>query len=142
MRLFHKVKLAKPVYVLIAAQLLILLAALLGWLIHRGSLFQKNFALDEYIVSENTVVIQDVTTDETMSEGGAFVCTPDITLERGTYSIYIDYNANAADSSVHAGSSQAGFLDMHCPDITLNPAYHTAVLSLDLSRRVDRKSVV
>lgn len=136
MRLFHKVKFAKPVYVLIAAQLLILLAALLGWLIHRGSLFQKSFALDEYIVSESTIVIQDVTTDETMSEGGIFVRTPDITLEKGTYSIYIDYNANAAGSSAHAESSQAGSLDMHCPDITLNPAYHTAVLSLDLSRRV------
>ena len=136
MRLFHKVKFAKPVSILIAVQLLILLAALLGWFIHRGSLFQKSFALDEYIVSENTVVIQDITTDETMSEGGIFVRTPEITLEKGTYSIYIDYNANAADSSAHAESSQAGSLDMHCPDITLNPAYHTAVLSLDLSRRV------
>lgn len=136
MRFFPKNKLTKQVYILIAVQLLVLLSALLGWLTHRGNLFQKSFTLDEYIVSENTVVLEDVTTDETMSDGGIFVRTPDMTLDKGTYSIYVDYNANAADSSAHAGSSQLGSLDMHCPDITLNPAYHTAVLSLDLSRRV------
>lgn len=136
MRLFHKIKLTKQVYVIAAVQLLVMLAALLGWLLHRGGLFQKSFALDEYIVSENTVVIEDVTTDDTMNEGGAFIRTPEIALDKGTYSIYVDYNANAAGSIAQAGSSQLGSLDMHCPDIALTPAYHTAVLSLDLSRSV------
>lgn len=137
MHLFHKYKLTRPVFVLMAVQLLILLAAFLSWYIHRGKLFQQSFRLDEYIVSKNTVVIEDVTTDETMNGGGTFMRTPEIALARGTYSIYVDYNANAADSSVHAESSQVSSLDIHCPDITLNPAYHTAVLSLDLSRGVE-----
>lgn len=136
MRLFHQNKLTRQVFVLAAVQLLVMLAALLGWLIHRGNLFQKSFTLDEYIVCENTVVAEDVTTDETMYEGGTFIRTPEITLARGTYSIYVNYNANAADSSARAESSQPGSLDMHCPDVALNPAYHTAVLSLDLSRGV------
>lgn len=136
MRLFYKNKLTKQSFILIAAHLLLLLAAVLSFLIHRGNLFRKEFTLNEYLVSENTVVAEDITTDETMNGGGAFVRTLDITLDKGTYSIYVNYNANAADSIAYAESAQLGTLDMHCPDIALNPAYHTAVLSLDLSRRV------
>lgn len=122
--------------VLIALQLLIMAAAFLGWLIHRGSLFQKTFTLDEYIVSPNTVVIEDVTTDATMSEGGSFMHTPEISLKKGTYKIIVSYNANADESTARGGSSQLSSLEMICPEITLNPAYHTTELMLDISRSV------
>lgn len=135
----HLNKLQKPskqTCILMGIQLLILLTALLGWLLHKGSLFQKTFSLEEYIVSDETVVVEDVTTDETMSEGGSFVHTPEISLKRGTYSVYVNYNANIGGSVAYAGSSQLGSLEMHCPDIELNPAYHTAELTLELSRGV------
>lgn len=129
-------KSARQIYAFMAIQLLIMLAALLGWLIHRGNLFHRGFTVDEYIVSENTVVVEAVATDETMNEEGEFMHTPDISLKRGTYTIYINYSANAADSVAYAGSSQLSSLKMHCPDAYLNPAYHTAELALDLSRDV------
>lgn len=136
MRLNRKRRFATHTYILMVLQLLIMFTALLGWLLHRGNLYQKTFTLDEYIVSENTVVIQDVTTDETMSEGGDFMHTPEIALDKGTYLIYVNYNANADDSAIYAGSPQLSSLEMQCPGRTLNPAYHTAVLTLDLSRDV------
>lgn len=141
MRFNKNLRFTKPVYILMAAQLLIMSAAILGWLVHRGNPFQKTFTLDEYIVTENTVVIEDVTTDDTMNEGGTFMRTPDTTLKKGTYTIHVSYNANADESTVSAGSSQLSSLEMHCPDAPLNPAYHTAVLSLDLSRGVTDFSV-
>ena len=64
---------ARQTYAFMAIQLLIMLAALLSWLFHRGNLFQQSFTLDEYIVTENTVVVEDVTTDETMNGGGSFM---------------------------------------------------------------------
>lgn len=131
-----KYRFTKQTYAFLALQLLIMIAAFLGWLIHRGALFQKVITLDEYIVSENTVVAEDVTTDETMNEGGVFVSTPELALEKGTYTIRIDYNANASDSTVYAESAQLSSLEMHCQEVTLNPAYHTASLTLDLSRDV------
>lgn len=129
-------KLSKQAYAFIALQLLIMAAAFMGWLIQRGNLFHKSFSLDEYIVSENTVVVQDVTTDETMNGGGAFISTPELPLDKGTYSICVSYNANAGDSIVYAGSSQLSSLESQCPEMKLNPAYHTAVLTADLSRDV------
>lgn len=134
MRIKHK--LTKPTCAFLTLQLLVMTAVFLGWLLHRGSLFQKTFSLDEYIVSQDTVVIEDVTTDETINGGGTFMRTPEISLKRGTYLIYISYNANAGDSLAYAESSQLGALEMHCPGRTLNPAYHTVVLTLDLSRGV------
>ena len=141
MRITKKIHLTKQIYVLMAVQLLILAAAFLGWFIHRGNLFRREFTLDEYIVSENTVVAEDVTTDDTMSEGGDFIRTPEISLDKGTYSIYINYNANAGDSVAHVGSLQLNSQEMHCLDTKLNPAYHTAVLPLDLSRDVTEFSI-
>lgn len=119
-----------------AVQLLIMLAAVLSWRIQRGNLFLRGFDINEYIVSENTVVAEEITTDEIMNGGGEFMHTPDISLKKGTYTIYINYNANAEDSVAYARSSQLGVMEMHCPDAYLNPAYHTTELSLDLSRDV------
>lgn len=119
-----------------AVQLLIMLAAVLSWRIHRGNLFVRSFAINEYIVSENTVVAEEITTDETMNGGGEMMRTPVIPLKKGTYTIYINYNANVKDSAAYARSSQLGIMEMHCPDTYLNPAYRTAELSLELSRDV------
>lgn len=117
-------------------QLLIMLAAVLSWRIHRGNLFLRNFAIDEFIVSENAIVAENVTTDEIMNGGDNFMYTPEISLKKGTYTIYINYNANVEDSVAYARSSQLGVMEMHCPDAYLNPAYHTTKLSLELSRNV------
>ena len=136
MHLLKKTKLTKQICVFMAIQLLIMLAAVLNWRIHKGNLFLRSFAADEYIVSENAVAAENVTTDETMNEGSDFMSTPGISLKKGTYTVYVSYNANVEDSVAYARSSQVGVLEMRCPDIYLNPAYHTAELSLDLSRNV------
>ncbi|MCM1412575.1 MAG: LapA family protein [Lachnospiraceae bacterium] len=131
-----KLKLTKRTCLFAAIQLLILSAALLGWRIHRKNLFVQNFSIDEYIVSENAVRTENVLTDETINGGGEFIRTPGISLKRGTYTIYVNYNTNAEDSAAYARSSQLGVMEMHCPDTDLNPACRTAELSLDLSRGV------
>ena len=136
MHLLKKTKLTKQICVFMAIQLLIMLAAVLNWRIHKGNLFLRSFSADEYIVSENAVAAENVTTDETMNEGSDFMSTPGISLKKGTYTVYVSYNANVEDSVAYARSSQVGVLEMRCPDIYLNPAYHTAELSLDLSRDV------
>lgn len=134
MHMPKKITLTKHTYVLIAVQLLILLAAVLSWRIHRGNLFLRSFSIDEYIVSENAAVTENITVDETMNSGGEFMLTPGIPLKKGTYTVYIDYNATAEDNIAYARSPQLGIMEMHCPDIYLNPAFHTARLSLELSR--------
>lgn len=131
-----KYRLTKQGLIFLTLQLLILITAFSAWLIHRGTLFQKVITLDEYIVSENTVVIEDVTTDATMNEGGIFLSTPGLSLKKGTYTIRVDYNTNAEDNIVYAESAQLGPLEMHCVEATLDPACHTASLTLDLARDV------
>lgn len=131
-----KYRLTKQGLIFLTLQLLILITAFSAWLIHRGTLFQKVITLDEYIVSENTVVIEDVTTDATMNEGGIFLSTPGLSLKKGTYTIRVDYNTNAKDNIVYAQSAQLGPLEMHCVEATLDPACHTASLTLDLARDV------
>ncbi len=134
--MFAQINQRKKTYLYIALQLFIVAAALFGWLLTRGSLFHKTFTLDEYLVSAQTVVVEDVTTDDTMSSGGVFLTTPELSLQKGSYLIYIHYNANAGESTVHGSSSQLGFMEMTCPDALLNPAYHRAEMMLDLSRSV------
>lgn len=131
-----KTKFTRWSYIFLALQLLIMIVAFSNWFIHRRTLFSTTISLDEYIVSENTVVINDVTTDALMSEGGVFVSTPELSLKKGTYTIYINYNADRDGSTVHARSSQLDTLEMHCLDAELNPAYHSAALKLDVSRDV------
>ncbi len=103
-----KFKNTQPVYILAAFQLLIMFAAFLGWFIHRDNLYHKDFTLDEYIVADSTVVVEDVTTDETMAGEGRFMHTPDISLAKGTYYIYVSYNANAGGSTAYAESQLLG----------------------------------
>lgn len=131
-----KNKIPKQAYAFMALQLLIMLVAFSGWLFHRGRLFQRTIALDEYNVSGSAVAAGDITTDETMSGGGFLVSTPELSLKRGTYHIHVNYNANAEGNTVHVGSAQAGSLELLCLDTELNPAYHTAILRVDLSRDI------
>ena len=131
-----KGRFTKLTFILMLFEIMIMAAAISGWLIHRGNLFYRAITLNEYIVSENTVVIEDVTTDDTMSSGGVFVRTPELSLKKGTYSIRIDYNANFTESSVFVESSQLSSLEMHCQAVQLYPDCHTAYLTLELSRDV------
>lgn len=120
-----------------AIQFLIMLAVLLNWGIHRKNLFLRDIALDEYIVSENTVVVNEVTTDALMSdEGGVFMRTPELSLKKGTYNICMNYNADRAENMVYVESSQLDFREMHYLQTELNPAYHSTTMRLDLSRDV------
>ncbi|MCM1184944.1 MAG: hypothetical protein NC251_00800 [Lachnoclostridium sp.] len=132
-----KTKFTRGEYVFLAVQLLIILAAFLNWGIHRRNLFSRDISLDEYIVAENTVVVNEVTTDALMNEaGGVFVQTPALSLKKGTYNICMNYNADRPESMVYVESSQLDFREMHYVEAELNPAYHSTVMRLDLSRDV------
>lgn len=56
--------------VLLLTQCILMAAAVLYWLANRGNAFHKTFAPEEFLVRENTLVAQDVTTDEARSTGG------------------------------------------------------------------------
>lgn len=137
MHVFKKIKLTKRTCAFISLQVLVMLAALLNWRIHRGNLSLQSFAACDYIVSGNAAATAGaVTTDESMNGEGELLSTPGIPLKKGTYTIYILYNASAEDSYAYAGSQQMGIMEMRCPDAYLNPASHTQELALELSRDV------
>lgn len=136
-KVFFKTKFTRSAYVFLSIQTLIILAAFFNWGIHRRNLFLRDISLDEYIVSENTVVVNEVTTDALMSdEGGVFLQTPELSLKKGTYNICMHYNADRPESMVYVQSSQLDFREMHYLETELNPAYHSTMMRLDLSRDV------
>lgn len=123
----------KEKLILLLIQCMIMAAAVLYWLANRGNAFQKSFSLEEFHVSDSTVVVQDVTTDETMSQGGIFLQTPALSLGRGVYQVDIGYNANHPGSRVSITSTDPDNSRIHCTDARLNPNLHQATLSLDLT---------
>lgn len=119
--------------ILLLVQGLIMSAAVLYWLANRGNAFHKAFSPEEFQVSGSTVVAQDVTTDETMSQGGVFMQTPELPLDRGVYQIDIRYNANHPGSRVSITSTDPNDSRIHCAVARLNPNLHQATLSLELT---------
>ncbi len=122
---------------LLSAQLILLAAAVLFWLCNRGNALQKTFTPDEYIVTESTVITEDVTVDDTMSQAGIFMETPALSLEKGLYQIEIGYNANHTGSSVTASSATLDETQLHCAVGRLNPNLHHITLMLELTRDAD-----
>lgn len=119
--------------ILLLIQGMIMAAAVLYWLAGRGNAFQKTFSLEEFLVSDSTTVVQDVTTDETMSQGGIFMQTPALTLDRGVYQLNIGYNVNHPGSRISVTSTGSDDSRIHCADARLNPNLHQATLSLELT---------
>lgn len=123
--------------ILILIQAAVMAAAVSYWLANRGNAFQKTFILEELLVSDSTVVVQDVTTDETMFQGGVFMETPALPLDRGVYQVDINYNANRPDSRISIGSASLEDSRIHCTDARLNPDLHHVTLSLELDDAAD-----
>lgn len=123
--------------ILLLIQFIILSAAVLYWLFNRGHALQKTFTLDEFLVADSTVVAEDVTTDEIMSQGGVFLETPPLSLDRGVYQIEIHYNANRRGSTVSAHSSSLEESEFHCAVIQLHPNLHHTTIMLELTKPAD-----
>lgn len=119
--------------ILLLVQGMIMAAAVLYWLASRGNAFQKTFSLEEFQVSDSTVVVQDVTTDETMFQGGVFMQTPALALARGVYQVDIGYNANHPGSRIAITTTSPDDSRIHCRDAILNPNLHRTTLSLELT---------
>lgn len=123
--------------ILLSVQLIIMTAAVLFWLCNRGNALQKTFTLDEYIVTDSTVIAEDVTIDDTLSQGGLFMETPALSLERGLYQIEISYNASHTDSTITASSESLNESQLHCAVVNLNPNLHHTTLMLELTKAAD-----
>lgn len=123
--------------ILLLIQLILLAAAVLFWLFNRGNALQKTFTLDEFLVADSAVVIEDITTDDTMSRGGVFLETPPLSLDRGVYQIEIHYNANHADSTVSAHSASLNENELHSATVRLNPNLHHTTITLELTKPAD-----
>lgn len=124
-------------YIAIGLQIVILLAAVCSWLLHRGSPFSKNFTVDEYLLAESATAEDIVVSmDDTTGNEGVLLSTPPLVLEKGIYQITIDYAVNCPGSSVFVTSS-LGSLEMKCPGLELEPNCYTQTLMLDISRGVD-----
>lgn len=123
--------------ILLLIQAAVMAVAVLYWLAHRGNAFQKTFTLEEFLVSDSTVVVQDVTTDETMSQGGVFMETPALPLDRGVYQVDISYNANRPGSRIFIESASPENNRIHCADARLNPNLHQVTLSLEINGAAD-----
>lgn len=128
---------SKEKLILLLCQGCLLAAAVLFWLFNRGNAFQKSFALDELQVADSTVVIQDVTTDETMSQGGLFMETPALSLDRGVYLIEISYNADREGSRISVTSEELSEQQLRCAEAVLNPRLHHVTMTLELTAPAD-----
>lgn len=124
---------SKEKLILLLCQGCLLAAAVLFWLFNRGNAFQKSFALDEFLVADTAVVVQDVTTDETRSQGGTFMETPAISLDKGVYLIEISYNADREGSTISVTSEELSEHQLRCTDAVLNPRLHHVTMTLELT---------
>lgn len=122
--------------VLIGVQLLILFFAAGSWLLNRGHAYSEIFTIEDCTVSENAVLGDDLTIDDTHSESGVILSTPPRRLSRGIYHIQIDYSADYAGSTICAVSGLSS-LEMHCPPLELNPASLSGTLPLEITRDTD-----
>lgn len=123
--------------VLLLTQCILMAAAVLYWLANRGNAFHKTFAPEEFLVRENTLVAQDVTTDEARSTGGVFMESPRTALPRGVYQVEISYNANCPDSRILVNSESLDDGRIHCADMVLNPNLHHVSATLELTADAD-----
>ena len=128
---------SKEKLILLLCQGCLLAAAVLFWLFNRGNAFQKSCSLDEFRVTDSTVVIQDVTTDETMSEGGIFLETPTLSLDKGVYLVEISYNADREGSMISVGSKELSETQLRCKDAVLNPRLHHVTMTMELTEPAD-----
>lgn len=127
----------RKTWILLLIQGIIMAAAVLYWLVSRGNAFQKTFALEEYLVDSSSVVVQDVTTDETRFPGGVFMETPPLSLDRGVYQLVVGYNANRPGSRIFLDSESLDDSQIHCADIRLDPDVHQVIVSMELTRSAD-----
>lgn len=123
-------------YILIGVQILILLLAAGSWLINRSRAYSRVFTIEDYHLSKEAVIEDDISVKGTGSEGGVFLSTPPLRLDRGIYHIQIDYSADYAGSSASVVSGLSS-LEMHCSPIELSPASLSALLPLEITRDTD-----
>ncbi len=119
-----------------ALQVFLLAAAVLFWLFQRGNAYQKVFSAEELAASDGAVVTEGITADEAACGEGVFLTTPPLALEKGIYQVQIDYDASQAGSVIFAETSELGSLEFHSPAAELNPAGHSAVMTMELARGV------
>jgi len=129
-------KIPKGQRIILLLQFFILAAAVLLWLSNHGKGFHKTFSPEEFLVSDNAAVSQDVTVDEHMAEAGAFLHTPALSLERGVYQVHVGYNADRTGNKISVASELPQ--QLHCPSaIALNPRLHDVTFELELTKDAD-----
>lgn len=122
---------------LLLCQCLILFASVLFWLLNRGNAFYKTFTLDEFEVADSAIVAQDVTIEETTSQGEVFLKTPKLSLESGIYLVKISYNANQRGSVIYVESDNMSEEQLYCAEVVLNPKLHYMETTLELTEDAD-----
>ncbi len=123
-------------YIIVGVQIIILFFALSSWILHRGNAYGKVFALDEYILRDNVVVGEDVTTDEIMGESGVFLSTPALHLEKGIYQIHVNYNADRVGNIINV-SCDLGTMECFAPPMELDPSVHSSIMTAEITRSTD-----
>lgn len=143
--MFHNIrqKIGKKIkmhHIFIICQLLVLGIAVLSYLLNRGKAYQQQFDLSELSLTDSILSEEGITVDSTRSQGGVFLQTKPLSLEKGTYRIQVDYHTDDRDNTIQAFSSELRPVDWYSAPITLSPAGLSSYLTMELSR--DAEDVV
>ena len=116
------------------AQILLLLAAVSCWLVHRDKAYYQEFSAEDLAAPQSSVISGTASVDASASSGGVFLSLSPLSLAPGTYQVLVNYAADSGGSSLLASTSQLSTLEFRSSAVALDPALSSAVLTMDLSR--------
>lgn len=127
----------KAFFTLLVIQMVIILIPLLSFLLNKDKGQKISFCVDEYLVSEKSVVTDGVTVEENNNEILSFLKTPEISLDKGTYIVKVNYNTNQLGNYISASSEALNDLEIRSEKAELSPYYQEAQITIELTRAAD-----
>lgn len=118
---------------MLSCQLLILCVAFGSYLLSRGQAFSRSFSCDELSLSAGVLENDLVKINEATGSEGTFI-TVEQPLEKGVYTVLINYIASAEGSTISASSSYLNGLELCSTPAQLSPDMQSAKLTVDISR--------
>ena len=125
-------------HLIIACQLLILFIALLLYIMNRGKAYTHSFSWDELRLGDNVVVGETLSATEPTSDDSTFARTHDLSLDKGTYRILVDYSTDSEGGELRISGNDIASIDWNCTPLDLSPDKETGYITLELTRPSDQ----
>lgn len=128
-------KLNKPLLLILLCQAVILLLALGNFTLCKINLYETAFLPTKLELSGEFINGEQLTITNLNSGAGIVASTPELTLSRGSYIIYLNYYASNTGNTLSASSATLAPHHLRSTHAALSPNVQSAVLKIDVGRK-------